>query len=164
MITATLDAANEQSPVFRVPRTKTLLWNVDETSLADGEARLFVSRDGLGTFRTLASTVSDGEGRVYNDTSSDIYAFFVLVQTGAALSGSVVVSLEVESASLLVIRDPETGEPLLEFTDAHIKPLVPFDLSELPTYADNAAALAAGAAVGTAYVTASGVVTVVLEA
>lgn len=164
MITATLDEDNEQTAVIAVARGRTLRWTVDATALANGECRLFVSRDGRGTFRALARVSADADGRVYNDTGSDLYAYFLLAETVDPLSGSAVVTLEAEPQVVVVIRDPETDVELLELGDSFLRPLVPFDLTNVPEYADNAAALAAGADVGTAYVSSTGAVRVVQAA
>lgn len=163
MVAATLDAANEQTPVLSVPRGRTASWSVDVTDLANGDARLFVSRDGRGTWQAIVRATTDGEGRIYNDTANDIYLYFILVQTAPSVSGSAAVVIEVEPAATVVVRDPTTDQPVMELGD-YITPLVPLDLSTQPEYASNAAALAGGAAVGSVYAHADGSLHVVVEA
>lgn len=162
-ISATLDAANEVTDVLIVPRGKTAFWTVDVTSLVNGDARLFVSRDGRGTWQAAARVTADTEGRIFNDTAGDIYLYFALIETASSISGSAAVAAEVEASVSFVVRDVVTDQPLMEFGD-YITPLVPLDFSVQPEYASNAAALAGGAAVGSVYATATGELRVVVEA
>lgn len=161
MLTATLDADGAQTSVFIVPTGKTLIWSIDETDLADGEVILFVSRDGRGTWQPVVRASADSDGRIPNTQASDIFAYFELRETGETLAGEAAVSLSLQPMATVTVRDTETGEPIVAY-GATITPYVPLDFSSVPIYADNAAALADGAALGTVYATAVGALAIVV--
>jgi hypothetical protein len=162
MLTATLDAAGEQTAEFIIPRGKAATWSVDETSLANGVVDLLVSYDGRGTWRRAASVATDSSGQIINDKGADISAHFVLRETASSVSGSAVVTLALQPAASITVRDPESNAPLLEYGD-EITPLVPLNLANMAEHADNAAALAAGLPVGTVYATGAGALRIVVE-
>lgn len=163
-ITATLDEDGEETRELLVERGKTFSWSVDETGLTNGRVLLFVSLNNRGSFQQRAMSTADAAGKFVNDTAGLLYAKFKLEETAASLSGQAVVSLSVDPFVVAVIRDSE-DKPIMEYADTHIKPLVPFDFSALAAYADDTAALAAGLAVGNAYVNSStGTVQVVQSA
>jgi hypothetical protein len=162
-IEATLDADGEESGVLRVPRTKTVSYTVDVTSLVNGEVRLLVSYNNRGSWDVVRRITADGSGQLVNDSAGVIYVKFVLVETEASLSGDADVTLALEPQTVVVLRDPSTNQPLIEYGDTLIKPIVGLDLSTVPEFTDNAAALAAGAAIGSVYADATGALFRVIE-
>ncbi|MFO7306765.1 MAG: hypothetical protein C0P74_014740 [Gammaproteobacteria bacterium] len=162
-IKATLDADGEESGVLRVPRTKTVSYTVDVTSLVNGEVHLLVSYNNRGSWDVVRRITADSSGQLVNDSAGVIYVKFALVETEASLSGDADVTLALEPQTVVVLRDPATNQPLIEYGDTLIKPIVGLDLSTVPEFTDNAAALAAGAAIGSVYADATGALFRVIE-
>lgn len=155
-IEATLDADGEESGVLRVPRTKTALYSVDVTSLTNAEVRLLVSYNNRGSWEIVKRITADTSDRIINDSAGVIYIKFALVELAESLSGDADVTLEVEPQTIVVLRDPSTNQPLIEYGDTLIKPIVGLDLTNVPEFADNEAALLAGAVIGSVYADATG--------
>lgn len=144
-ISATLDASLLVSDVLYVPPGQSVEAEASTSDLDDATLYLEVSETG-NAYRTAR----DGAGNL-------------LQIVGDGTSGAISATLKNETKGSMFLRfriEPVPAQTVVgEVAVSMQSPYAPvLDLSGLPEYADNAAALAAGEAIGAAYADASGAI------